>query len=57
LNPPPKKIPGYATECEKGYATPWAIAQWYVDKQMKGVFFKKGFETGLKLALILVLNY
>jgi len=47
----------FCIEYEKGYVTPWAITQWYVDKKMKGTFFKKGFETGLKLTLILVLNY
>jgi hypothetical protein len=47
----------FCVECEKGYATAWAIAHWYVDKQMKWAFFKKGFDMGLKLALILVLNY
>jgi len=47
----------FAVSVTKGYATPWAIAQWYVDKQMKGLFSKKSFETSHKHALILILNY
>jgi len=47
----------FCNEFVKSYATPWAIAQWCVDKQTKGIVLKKGFETSLKLTMILVLNY